>query len=75
MLSVSRQMSPRQERRPLGLPSVNGEEENSAVASGCSFMETRILRAMSISEEKSRFTWIVQVRYIMSRPCVPTFGM
>ena len=37
--------------------------------------DTCILRRMSTSEEKSRFTWIVQVRYIMSRPWLPTFGM
>ncbi|MNL39222.1 hypothetical protein D3C87_1614870 [compost metagenome] len=57
------------------MPSVNGEEANSAVAIDCSFIDTRILAAMSASEEKSRLTWIVQVRYIMSRPLVPTFGM
>ncbi len=68
-------MSPRQEERPFGLPSVKGEEAKSAVASDCSFIDTRILRRMSSSDEKSRFTWIVQVRYIMSRPWVPTFGM
>ncbi|MCY1300945.1 hypothetical protein D9M70_505330 [compost metagenome] len=74
-MSVSRQISPRQESSPFGLPSVKGELANSAVESGCSFKDTCILRRMSSSEEKSRFTWIVQVRYIMSRPLVPTLGM
>jgi hypothetical protein len=74
-LSVSRQISPRQLCSPFGLPSVKGELANSAVDSGCSFSDTCILRRMSASDEKSRFTWMVQVRYIMSRPCVPTFGM
>ena len=37
--------------------------------------DTCILRRMSASEEKSRFTWIVQVRYIISSPLLPTFGM
>ena len=35
-LSVSRQISERNERKPFGLPSVNGELANSAVATGCS---------------------------------------
>ena len=30
---------------------------------------------MSASEEKSRLVCTVQVRYIMSRPYLPTFGM
>ncbi|MNL82548.1 hypothetical protein D3C87_2099510 [compost metagenome] len=55
-LSVSRQISPRQESRPFGLPSVKGEEANNAVASDWSFMETRIFWRISASEEKSRLT-------------------
>ena len=74
-LSVSRQMSPRQLCSPFGWLSVKGELANSAVESGCSFSDTCILRRMSVSLSKSRFTWIVQVRYIMSRPLEPTFGM
>ena len=74
-LSVSRQISERNERKPLGLPSVNGELANSAVATGCSASDTRSFFTMSASEEKSRFACTVQVRYIMSRPSVPTFGM
>ena len=35
-LSVSRHTSERNERKPFGLPSVNGEFANSAVATGCS---------------------------------------
>ncbi|MDF2999529.1 MAG: hypothetical protein K0R27_5166, partial [Xanthobacteraceae bacterium] len=75
LLSVSRQISERKERKPLGLPSVKGELANSAVAAGCRARPTRSFCTMSASEEKSRFTCTVQVRYIMSRPCVPTFGM
>ena len=74
-LSVSRQISERNERKPLGLPSVNGELAKSAVATGCSASETRSFFTMSASEEKSRFVCTVQVRYIMSRPYLPTFGM
>ena len=40
-LSVSRQISERNDRKPLGLPSVNGELANSAVATGCSASATR----------------------------------
>ena len=74
-LSVSRQISERNDTKPFGLPSVNGELANSAVATGCSASATRIFRTMSASEEKSWFVCTVQVRYIMSRPSVPTFGM
>jgi hypothetical protein len=41
-LSVSRQISERKDRKPLGLPSVKGELANSAVATGCSASDTRI---------------------------------
>src|SRR5271155_6269915 len=74
-LSVSRQISDRNERKPFGLPSVNGELANSAVATGCSAIDTRSFLTMSASEEKSRLVCTVHVRYIMSRPSVPTFGM
>jgi hypothetical protein len=73
--SVSRQISERRERKPLGRPSVKGELAKSAVASGCSAMPTRSLRTMSASDAKSRFTCTVAVRYIMSRPSEPTLGM
>src|SRR5664279_1037417 len=74
-LSVSRQISERNDRKPLGLPSVNGELANSAVATGCSATDTRSFLTMSASDEKSRLVCTVQVRYIMSRPYWPTFGM
>ncbi len=74
-LSVSRQISERNERKPFGLPSVNGEFANKAVATGCSATETLSFLTMSASEEKSRLVCTVQVRYIMSRPYLPTFGM
>ena len=74
-LSVSRQISERNDRKPLGLPSVNGELANSAVATGCSASVTRIFLTMSASDEKSWLVCTVQVRYIMSRPSVPTLGM
>ena len=54
-LSVSRQISERNDRKPFGLPSVNGELANSAVATGCSASDTRSFLTMSASEEKSRF--------------------
>ena len=73
--SVSRQTSLRIDLKPLRRPSVNGEEANSAVAIGCSASETRSFLTMSASSAKSRFTWMVAVRYIMSRPRVPTVGM
>jgi hypothetical protein len=60
---------------PFGRPSVNGEAANNAVAIGCSARDTRSFCTMSASEPKSRFTWIVQVRYIMSSPRAPTWGM
>ena len=74
-LSVSRQISERNDRKPLGLPSVNGELANRAVATGCSATDTRSFLTMSASEEKSRLVCTVQVRYIMSMPYWPTFGM
>ena len=73
--SVSRQISERNDRNPLGLPSVNGELANSAVPTGCRASDTRSFFTMSGSEEKSRLACTVQVRYIMSRPSLPTFGM
>ncbi len=73
--SVSVHICERNERKPFGLPSVNGELANSAVATGCSASDTRSFFTMSASEEKSRFACTVQVRYIMSRPKWPTFGM
>ena len=45
--SVSRQISERNERNPLGLPSVKGELANIAVATGCSARETRSFFTMS----------------------------
>ncbi len=49
--SVSDQMWLRYERKPLGLPSVNGELAKSAVASGCSASEVRNFFTMSASLE------------------------
>ena len=60
------------DRKPLGLPSVKGEQAKIAVAIGCSASDTRSFLTMSASSAKSRFTWMVAVRYIMSRPRVPT---
>src|SRR5580704_19364825 len=74
-LSVSRQISERKDWKPFGLPSVNGELANRAVPTGCSASDTRSFFTMSASEEKSRLVCTVQVRYIMSRPYLPTFGM
>jgi hypothetical protein len=45
------QMWLRYESMPLGLPSVNGELANSAVASGCSARPTRNFFAMLASEQ------------------------
>ena len=73
--SSPRQMRDRQERWPFGRPSKKGEEAKSAVATGCSAMATRSFLTMSASEAKSRFTWTVQVRYIICVPCVPTRPM
>ena len=56
-----------------GLPC--GEDANIAVAMGCSARLTRSFFTMSASLPKSRFTWMVAVRYIMSRPRLPTVGM
>ena len=53
-LSVSRQISERNDRKPFGLPSVKGEFANNAVATGCNATETRSFLTMSASEEKSR---------------------
>ena len=47
--SVSDQMWLRNERKPLGLPSVKGELANSAVASGCSASEVRNIFAIMAS--------------------------
>ena len=74
-LSVSRQISERNDRKPFGLPSVKGELANRAVATGWSASDTRSFLTMSASDEKSRLVCTVQVRYIMSRPYWPTFGM
>jgi hypothetical protein len=60
---------------PLGLPSLNGEPANSAVAIGCKASEARSLRTMSASDEKSRLTCTVHERSIISRPSAPLFGM
>ena len=49
--SVSRQISERNERKPLGLPSVKGELANMAVATGCKASETRSFFTMSASPE------------------------
>ena len=46
-----------------------------AVAMGCRASDTRNFFTMSASLAKSRFTWMVEVRYIMSRPRLPTMGM
>ena len=73
--SVSRQISLRKLRNPFGLPSVTGEFAQSAVTIGCSASDTRSFCTMSGSLAKSRFTCTVQVRYIMSRPSLPTLGM
>ena len=73
--SVWRQISARADRNPLSAPSVNGELANKAVATDCSATETRNFLTMSASLAKSRFTCTVAVRYIMSRPYWPTFGM
>ena len=73
--SVSRHTSLRIDRKPLGLPSVKGEQAKIAVATGCSASDTRNFLTMSASSAKSRFTWMVAVRYIMSRPRLPTLGM
>src|SRR5713226_5953307 len=59
-LSVSRQISERNDRNPLGLPSVNGELANRAVATGCSASDTRSFFTMSASDEKSRLACTVQ---------------
>ena len=67
-LSVARQISERNDRKPFGRPSVNGELANRAVATGCSATATRSFLTMSASEEKSRLVCTVHVRYIMSRP-------
>ncbi len=74
-LSVSVQICERIDRKPLGLPSVKGELANNAVATGCSASDTRSFLTMSASLAKSRFACTVHVRYIMSRPSLPTFGM
>ena len=65
----------RDDRKPLGLPSMKGEQANRAVAIGCKASEVRNLATMSASSAKSRFDWMVQVRSIMSRPSDPFFGI
>ena len=74
-MSVSRHISERNDRKPFGCPALKGELANSAVATGCKASATRSFSTMSASEEKSRLVCTVQVRYIMSRPYLPTFGM
>jgi hypothetical protein len=49
--SVSRQISERNDRNPLGLPSVKGELANIAVATGCNASDTRSFLTMSASPE------------------------
>ena len=49
--SSPRQIRLRQDRWPFTLPSKNGEEANSAVATGCSASATRSFFTMSDSEE------------------------
>ena len=73
--SVSSQIWLRNDCQPFGLPSVKGEFANSAVATGCSAIETRNFSTMSASDPKSRFTCTVQERSIMSRPSEPFLGM
>ena len=74
-LSVLSQIWERNERKPFGLPSRNGELANRAVATGCSARPTRSFLTMSASDEKSRFTCTVQERYIIDVPSVPTFSI
>src|SRR5215831_7995238 len=62
-LSVSRQTSLRKDRKPLGLPSVKGEQAKIAVTTGCSANDTRNFLTMSASSAKSRFTWMVLARF------------
>jgi hypothetical protein len=69
--SVSVQTCERKLFRPWGTPSLKGEFAKSAVATGCSASATRIFFTMSASLSKSRLTWIVHVRNIMSRPSWP----
>jgi hypothetical protein len=54
---------------------VKGELAKMAVATGCQASETLSFLTMSASDAKSRFACTVEVRYIMSRPSLPTFGM
>ena len=70
--SRSRQIRARQDCQPFTLPSQKGEAAKSAVATGCNASEARNFATMSASEAKSRFTWTVQVRYIIQVPVVPT---
>jgi hypothetical protein len=48
---------------------------NSAVATGCRAIATRIFCTMSASDAKSRLTCTVQVRRIIVVPVVPTRAM
>ena len=73
--SVSVQTLLRNDRKPVGLPSRNGELANRAVAIGCKARPMRNIRTIVASEAKSRLTCTVQVACIMSRPSVPFFGM
>jgi hypothetical protein len=50
LASRPRQMRERQHRWPFGLPSKNGDEAKSAVATGCSASATRSFFTMSASE-------------------------
>ncbi len=72
-LSVSSQTSLRIDWKPFGRPSVNGDDANSAVATGWSASDTRSFFTMSASDEKSRFTWIVAVgTSCRDRDCRPS---
>ena len=53
-LSVLRQISERNDWKPLGLPSVNGELARQCGRTGCSATDTLSFLTMSASEEKSR---------------------
>ena len=73
--SVSVHTSERKDFCPLGLPSQKGELAKSAVAIGWSARLVRNFRTMSSSDSKSRLTWMVHVRNIMSSPLLPRLGM
>ena len=65
-------MRERHDLWPFTLPSKTGLDANSAVATGCKASDTRSFCTMSASDEKSRFTCTVDVRYIICVPWVPT---